>query len=104
MYLTLLVLRSLPHQSDWTSASTGLFGVKGAIHWGGEGLTEKGIVKHYGDVQIRNSQEMISCSVTHACKHAKMHLHTHTHWMLFYAKLPCCSLARAVFHTLADQY
>lgn len=37
---------------------------------GGGGLTESGIVKHYGDVQIRNSQKKKDpCSPSHVCAH-----------------------------------
>ncbi len=64
-------------------------------------LTESGIVKHYGDVQIRNSQEEISCSVTHALQ---THKNAHAHTALYSAKFPSCFLAKAIFHTLADRY
>lgn len=37
-------------------------------------LTETGIVKHYVNVQIGNSQEKISCAVTHI--YAGTHTHT----------------------------
>lgn len=63
---------------DWPRASSSLLTVKCGLHWGEEGLTESGVVKHYGDVQIRNSQEKISCSVTHANAQKSTRRQTHT--------------------------
>lgn len=66
-------------------------------------LLRAGIVKHYGDVQIRNSQEEISCSVTHTCMRANTHRCTHTRrptlpssQAVFLAKAPFRTLAREI--------
>lgn len=69
-----------------------------------EGLTESAIVKHYGYLQIRNSQEEVSCSVTHVCKNTKMLTSTHAQVEIHSFPLPsspAVSWPGLFFHTLA---